>query len=266
MKLETNLRPQDKRTIGIVLYIAVVALFCWYMIRPAWIKLGDLDDKIDQAEATKQEYRMKTMNLGTAEILYDKAVTDLENSTKDFYNVMDNSEIEKMGTEYILRFGLMPVDFNVNLRDGSYVVEAPYAYADITQPQIVDTDTSDTTDVLTASVATGAKTLASLDVKSLQVYYSQAINSANSTTQSEVECATISIVVQGPQSKCQAFIDDITKKPSIRVTSFSWSNAAEIWTEDEFGNKTLMNAGYKELRMELNLYMTDKPNFEDKEG
>ena len=109
MKFDSSLKPQDKKTIAIVLYAAVVLLFCWYMIRPAWLKLAELDDKIEQAKATQQEYQMKSINLGTAEVLYDKAVTDIEASTKDFYDVMDNSEIEKMGTEYILGFGLTPL-------------------------------------------------------------------------------------------------------------------------------------------------------------
>ena len=55
MKLETNLRPQDKRTIAIVIYVAIVVLFCWYMIRPAWINLGELDDKIKQEELEEKK-------------------------------------------------------------------------------------------------------------------------------------------------------------------------------------------------------------------
>ena len=84
MKFETNLRPQDKRTIAIVVYVAIVALFCWYLIRPAWIKIGDLDDKIKQAEVLKQENRLKTINLSSAEVLYDSAVKDITNSSTGF--------------------------------------------------------------------------------------------------------------------------------------------------------------------------------------
>ena len=69
---------------------------------------------------------MKSINLGTAEVLYEKAVTDIENSTGIFYDVKDNSEIEKMGTEYVLKCGLTPVDFTIDLRDGSAIAEVPY--------------------------------------------------------------------------------------------------------------------------------------------
>lgn len=272
MKFDASLKPQDKRTIGIVLYIAIVALFGWYMIRPSAMKIGEMEDKIKTAEATKQEYKMKSMQIGTAEILYDKAVTDINASTEKFYDLMDNSKIEKMGTTYILGYGLTPVDFRVDIRDGSYVDESPYSYANIKKIQsITDTSTSDTTDTDTSksSIPTAKKTPAtfsSLDVKSLQTYYTQAIAGADSTKLSEVQCAKISIVVQGPKDKCQALIDDLTHKPSIRVTGFSWSEAKEEWIEDDKGNKTLMNPDYYDLKVDLNFYMTEKPQFEKQEG
>ena len=257
MKFDASLKPQDKRTIAIVLYIAVIALFSWYMIRPAIMKMIELDDKIKTAEATRQEYKMKTLQLGTAEILYDKAVTDINASTKDFYDVMDNSRIEKMGTSYILGYGLTPVDFVVDIRDGSYYSESPYVYADIKKVKKTAVPEVDTTTTVKDSTA-----LAALDVKSLQVYYSQAIAGVTDTEPAEVQRAKVAIVIQGPQDKCQKLIDDITKKPSIRLTRISWSDAKEIWSEDDKGNKTLMNPEYKELRLELNFYMTEKPHFE----
>lgn len=267
MKFDTTLRPQDKRTIAIVLYIGIVVLFGWYLIRPAAMKLGELDDKIRAAEATKQEYKMKTMQLDSAEILYNKAVTDINGSTEKFYDVMDNSKIEKMGTSYILSFGLTPVDFIVDLRDGSYVNEAPYAYSKI---KVIKTKAADDSDAADAdNTKSNTKKidlkdpayLASLDVKSLQAYYSQAIADAKTTEFAEVQCANITIVVQGTQEKCQKLIDDITKNPSIRLNGFFWTDAKEIWVEDEKGNKTLVNPEYKELRVSLRFYMTEKPEF-----
>ena len=264
MKFDASLKPQDKRTIAIVLYIGVGVMFGWYMIRPTALKIGELDDKVKAAEATKQEYKMKSLQLGTAEVLYDKAVKDILDSTKDFYDVMDNSKIEKMGTTYILSKGLTPVNFSVDIRDGSFVDEEPYTFADIKIAKSSAEITTEESGSTKTSNVKGAMT--ALDVKSLQAYYSGAIAGVSSTTASEVQCATISIVVQGPQNKCQAMIDEITKKPSIRVTGFSWSDAKEIWSEDEKGNKTLMNPDYKELKIDLYFYMTEKPNFENKEA
>lgn len=274
MKFDTTLRPQDKRTIAIVVYIAIVALFGWYMIRPAAMQFLELDDKIRAAEALKSENKMKTLQLGVAEVLYDKAVTDINDSTKVFYDVMDNSRIEKMGTTYILGLGLTPVDFAVDIRDGSYILEDPYAYSDIRKIQtakakVTETDTATPVPTKKAGSVVTVKNknaITALDVKSLQTFYNQAVNGVTTTEPSEVQCAKITIVVQGPQTRCQRLIDNISKNSSIRITGFEWSDAKEIWVQDEKGNKTLTNPEYKELRLNLNFYMTVKPQFEKKEG
>ena len=267
MKFDTNLKPQDKRTIGIVVFVAIVALFCWYLIRPAWIRLGDLDDKIKQAELTRQENRLKTINLASAEVLYDSSVKAITEGTTDFYDVMDNSEIEKMGTAYILKHGLTPVDFTIDLRDGSAVAEVPYQYSGIKAPS--DSESNKTsTSMATPTPKPAGKTVknpatSALDVQSLQVYYNEAVNGVKSTTAAEIQCAKITIVVQGTRGRCQGMIDQLTKNPSIRVRGFSWSDAEPVYTVDKDGNKTLVNADCKELRIDLNFYMADKPHFEE---
>ena len=188
MKFETNLSRQDKRTIAIVLYLAIVALFAWYMIRPAWVKLGTLDDQIATAQAQKDLNRTKIMNLVSAESLYDKAVNDITESTSYFYDVMDNSEIEKLVTEYILDYGLTPVDFSIDLRDGvTYVSESPYAYSDVQAPSSRSTPTPTPTPEATPTGRAGSNSstpaVASVaDVQSLLTTYSNAVSNCNCHT------------------------------------------------------------------------------------
>lgn len=268
MKFETNLSRQDKRTIAIVLYLAIVALFAWYMIRPAWVKLGTLDDQIATAQAQKDLNRTKIMNLVSAESLYDKAVNDITESTSYFYDVMDNSEIEKLVTEYILDYGLTPVDFSIDLRDGvTYVSESPYAYSDVQAPSSRSTPTPTPTPEATPTGRAGSNSstpaVASVaDVQSLLTTYSNAVSNCNSTTYSEVQCAKISIVILGNSTLEQSLIDDITKNPSVRVTGFSWSDATPVTVTNEDGTTTVVNLGDKQLTLDLNFYMSDKPDFE----
>ena len=268
MKFETNLSRQDKRTIAIVLYLAIVALFAWYMIRPAWVKLGTLDDQIATAQAQKDINRTKIMNLVSAESLYDKAVNDITESTSYFYDVMDNSEIEKLVTEYILDYGLTPVDFSIDLRDGvTYVSESPYAYSDVQAPSSRSTPTPTPTPEATPTGRAGSNSstpaVASVaDVQSLLTTYSNAVSNCNSTTYSEVQCAKISIVILGNSTLEQSLIDDITKNPSVRVTGFSWSDATPVTVTNEDGTTTVVNLGDKQLTLDLNFYMSDKPDFE----
>lgn len=268
MKFETNLNRQDKRTIAIVLYLALVALFTWYLIRPAWVKLGTLDDQIATAQAQKDLNRTRIMNLVSAESLYDKAVNDITESTSYFYDVMDNSEIEKLVTEYILDYGLTPVDFSIDLRDGvTYVSESPYAYSNVQAPSSQSTPTPTPTPEATPTGRAGSNSSTStianaMDVQSLLTTYSNAVSNCNSTTYSEVQCARVSIVILGNGTIEQSLIDDITKNPSVRVTGFSWSDATPVTVTNEDGTTTVVNLGDKQLTLDFNFYMSDKPDFE----
>lgn len=267
MKFETNLNRQDKRTIAIVLYLAVVALFAWYLIRPAWTKLGTLDDQIETAQSEREANRTKIINLASAEALYDKAVTDITDSTSYFYDVMDNSEIEKMVTEYILDFGLTPVNLYVDITDGSYVEEQPYVYSGIqtgsVSAAVVAEDTSDTESESEAVSAVGtASSTVSTDVQSLLTVYTNAVSNCSSTSYSQVECHQVTVEILGNGDIEQKLIDDITKNPSIRVTGFSWSEAEPVYVYDEEGNPTVVNSGQKQLTINFNFYMSDKPDFE----
>ncbi len=269
MKFETNLSRQDKRTIAIVLYLAVIALFIFYFIRPAWVQLGTLDDQIKTAKETQEINRNKITQLSSAESLYDRAVTDITESVSVYYDVMDNSEIEKMITEYILDFGLTPVNLTIDIRDSNqYVNESPYEYADV---QTGSSSASAVTATPTPaadeeeeedSSSSAAISTSSTDVQSLLVSYTNAVNNCTSTTYSEVQRAKISVVIMGSGTIEQQLIDDITKNPSIRVTGFSWGSAAPVEVVNEDGTTSVVNSGYRNLTIDFYFYMADKPDYE----
>ena len=70
------------------------------------------------------------------------------------------------------------------------------------------------------------------------------------------------IVILGNSTLEQSLIDDITKNPSVRVTGFSWSDATPVTVTNEDGTTTVVNLGDKQLTLDLNFYMSDKPDFE----
>ncbi len=257
MKFDTNLSRQDKRTIAIVVYFAVVALFAWYFIRPAWVKLGTLDDQIDTARSEQAINRSKIINLSSAESLYDKAVSDITDSTADFYDVMDNSEIEKLVTEYVLSYGLTPVNFVIDIRDGSYCAEQPYIYADM--EAVSNSDPNAGQDVADATETSGDET------QSLLVAYYNALSNTDQTTMSQVQCAKISILITGNGATEQQLIDDLTKNPSVRITGFTWSAATPAAIENEDGTVTVINQNDRQLSIDLNFYMSEKPEFDSTE-
>lgn len=255
MAMQTNLSKKDKFTIAIVLFAGLAFALIWFLIRPTITSIITINDEIEQAEITQTEYKNKIMFLSSAEAVYGKAVEDLNESTADFYPVMDSSEVDHMVTSYVLESGLFAENLLINMPSGA-VVESPYAYADVAQtgaaPVASDEDSDDAADTTTA--------IGSSDLLSP---YNNARHNARSTEPSGVQCASITLVVTGSRGTCQAFIDDMSSKPAMRITGFSWSRVDMV---EQYNPRTntveLVDPGIVRLQISFNLYMADVTDYD----
>ena len=244
MAIQTNLNNKDKKTIAIVLFAALVFAIAWFLIRPTVTSIMNTNEKIDAAELTQEEYRNKLLYLTSAEELYGKAVDDLNESTKDYYEIMDSSEIDRMVTSYVLQSGLFAESLNIKMPDGA-VEERPYLYSTIAE----DEDSS------VASSTAGADTLLTT--------YDNARRNASSTESSGVQCVSISLSITGTKSGCQALIDDLCTKPAVRVTGFTWEKLDPVERiNEQTGMVEYVDSGKVRLRIDVNLYMTDVADYE----
>ena len=245
MALQTNLNEKDKKTIAWVLFAALIFVIAWFLIRPTVSAIRTTGDKIEQAEATRTQYQNKIMYLTSAEALYGKAVTDLNESTADFYPVMDSSEIDRMVTSYVLKSGLFAESLNIKMPGGS-VEERPYAYSKITSSH-------------SSSTATANNSAA----ETLLVPYDSARNNANSTSSSGVQCVALSLSMTGSQAACQAMIDDLCTKPAVRITGFSWEKLDPVERlNPTTGLYEYVDSGKVRLKLDVNLYMADFADYE----
>lgn len=272
MAFETNLSAKDKKTIAGVLGAAAVFAFSWFAIRPVITDIGSLSEDIIQAQQIKEQYKSKIMSLSSAESVFGKAVADLGESTSEYYPVMRSSDIDRMMTSYVLGFGLYPEDFYITMPEGP-VVEAPYIYSDIQSasttpaptatptPIAVNTDTSSSTADASLNGSTPALNSA-LQVESLTVPYNRARDNASSTAYSGIQCVELTYVVVGTPEACQALIDDLSVKPSMRLTGFEWSELDQIQIEQEDGTTEFVDNDNVRLRVEFNLYMTDVTDYD----
>jgi len=271
MKFETNLSAKDKKTIAGILGAAAVFAFCWYTIRPTITDIGSISEDIVQAQLVKDQYRGKIMNLSSAESIYGKVVSDLNESTSEFYPIMRSSDIDRMMTSYILGFGLNPEDFYITMPDGP-VVEAPYIYANIPERAARTTPSPTPTPAATSgsSGSSGSSRSGSSNstpkvdpVESLTVPYNRARDNATSTAYSGVECAEITYVVVGTPEACQDLIDDLAAKPSIRLTGYEWSEMDKVPVEnEEDGTIDYVESDLVRLRVDFNLYMADITDYD----
>lgn len=249
MALQTNLSKKDKITIAILLFAAAVFMFIWFLIRPTISSIFTLNDKIEQAKITQDHNKEKIIYLSSGGAIYEKAVNDLNDSTKDYYEKMDSSEIDKMVTSYILKSGLFAEDLIIRMPVDS-VDESPYSYSSLSKEKTTSSDSSQ---------ETAATDTDSAD--NLLNPYNNSRNNSTSTKFSGVQCVGITLVVTGSRSTCQAFIDDISKKQAVRITSFKWDKVDPIeFYNQETKQIELQDPGIERLQISMNLYMAE---FED---
>ncbi|MCR5527979.1 MAG: hypothetical protein K6F49_02050 [Saccharofermentans sp.] len=266
MKFESNLNDKDKKTIALVLGAAVVFLFCWFGIRPTVNDILELDGDIDTASLKQTEYKNKIINLSSAETIFGRAVTDLSDSTEEYYPMMQSSDIDRMMTSYVLEFGLYPESMNITM-PVEPVVEAPYVYSDIEQvtvtPAPLPTATPTPAANSTGSGNNESSTYMPEQIDSLFVPYNDARTNAVSTASSGIYCVTLSYTVTGSEEACQSLIDDLSVKPSIRLTGFEWQEVDQIAEEQEDGTVIYVDSENVRLRVDFNLYMTDIADYEE---
>lgn len=245
MALQTNLNEKDKKTIAVVLFAALIFAIVWFLIKPTVTAITTTSDKIEQAEITKTQYQNKIMYLSSSEALYEKAVTDLSESTADFYPVMDSSEIDRMVTSYVLNSGLFSESLSIQMPSGN-VEERPYAYSKIT-----------------SSHSTSSVTTNNNGAETLLAPYDSARNNTNSTSSSGVQCVGLSITMTGSQAACQAMIDDLCTKPAVRITGFSWEKLDPVERlNPTTGVYEYVDSGKVRLVLNVNLYMADFADYE----
>lgn len=249
MAMQTNLSKKDKMTIAVLLFAALIFMFVWYLIKPTISSIITTEDKIENAELKQTEYRNKIMYLSSGEDLYAKAVDDLNTSTSDFYEIMDSSEIDRMVTSYTLKSGLFAENLTISMPSEA-VDEKPYVYSSISNKK-------------TNNSSLSSETGNSGSADTLVIPYNTARNSCKTTKPSGVQCVKLTLVVTGKSSVCQAFLDDISSKPAVRVTGFDWSEVdpVDVYNE-ELGRYEKKSSGEVRLRVSFNLYMADVADYD----
>ena len=168
--------------------------------------------------------------------------------------MMDSSEIDRMVTSYVLNSGLFAENLSIAMPTEP-VKEVPYSYSSLANSSSNRTSSTDS--------STTSDSSSSTNVDSLMTPYTNAMDSANTTEASGVQCVGLRLVVTGSQSTCQAFIDDICTKPAVRITGFEWGNTTLIEkVDEETGIVTLVDSGKVRLTITLNLYMADFEDYE----
>ena len=281
MNLNSTLTARDKKLLYMLVFMVIIFLFGWYLIRPLYKKTVEDQEKIIVASSLQAANETKVIGLSSLKNLNDKFAADLSESTSDYYDYMDSSEIDKLVTSYILKQGLLARDLTIAMPN-EYVSESPYIYSGITVNKKKKSDSS--YDEITAVEAGDEKKDTDEDKIKSSSYYKDAVlgfltgyhpeeisivaspmesyasgqRSADSTQSSEILCVQLSIVVEGDPKIEQAVIDDLTHNPSLRVTGFNWIDLDPVTFILEDGSIAVVESELSQLQISVNLYMKDK--------
>ena len=281
MNLNSTLTARDKKLLYMLVFMVIIFLFGWYLIRPLYKKTVEDQEKIIVASSLQAANETKVIGLSSLKNLNDKFAADLSESTSDYYDYMDSSEIDKLVTSDNLKQGLLARDLT-NAMPNEYVSESPYIYSGITVNNSTVSDSS--YDEITAVEAGDEKKDTDEDKIKSSSYYKDAVlgfltgyhpeeisivaspmesyasgeKSADSTQNSGILCVQLSIVVEGDPKIEQAVIDDLTHNPSLRVTGFNWIDLDPVTFILEDGSIAVVESELSQLQISVNLYMKDK--------
>ena len=277
MNLNSTLTERDKKLLYMLVFIVIIFIFGWCIIRPLYKKTVEDQENIVMASSIRAANETKVIGLSSARNLTDKLAQDLADSTADYYDYMDSSEIDKLVTSYILRKGLRARDLTITMPDG-YVSEMPYLYSGITTSagtaytETTDTATVESTDEekeekikssayyrdAALSMVTGYDPQEITIVATPMESYASGEASAVTTDSSGILCVQLSIVVEGDPKTEQAIIDELTHNPSLRVTGFNWIKLDPVTYVLDDGSIVVVESELNQLQLSINLYMKDK--------
>ena len=275
MNLNSAITERDKKLLYGLLFIVIIFIFGWCLIRPLYKKIAETSERIEEASLIKSANESKVIGLSSAQAITDKFEKDLAASTDQYYGMMDSSEIDRLVTTYILGKGLIARSLYIQMPTQT-VEEQPYKYSDYELKEanvyasVESTDTSEDKDEEEADeddtyfsdavfgFITGYNTEQMTIIDSPIEEYSSALSSAGSTSSSGIYCVTLNITVEGDEKVEQEVIDELTHNPSLRVTSFNWITLDPITYLQEDGSVLVYQSDSKILSISVNLYMTDK--------
>ena len=276
MNLNSTLTERDKKLLNMLVFIVIIFIFGWCLIRPLYKKTVEDQEKIVMASSIRAANETKVIGLSSAKNLTDKLAQDLSDSTSAYYDYMDSSEIDKLVTSYILRNGLRARDLTITMPDG-YVSEVPYLYSGITTSagtaytEPSDAVTVENTDSEEEKIKSSAyyrdaalSMVTGYDPQEITIVatpmesYASGEASAVTTDSSGILCVQLSIVVEGDPKTEQAIIDELTHNPSLRVTGFNWIKLDPVTYVLDDGSIVVVESELNQLQLSINLYMKDK--------
>ena len=212
MKLDMELKPGDVVLLKVLACVVIIFFSFRFFVIPGIEKHQELTQTKEELTQTKEEMEYAIENQSVTEKKAAKQQQVLTESSKGFYQLLENQEVDELVTGLALKQGLKPVYLKIeNTTPG-----IPAAY------QTVANNTDEGSSSSSAQ-SSADQALAEADGTDTGK------SSSGSSGLNYVNITTVSITLQGTEQQIRAMLDDIAKNyPGVQVRSFNMNETTYV--------------------------------------
>ena len=211
MKLEMELKPGDVVLLKALVCVLIVFFSFRFFVFPGIEKHQDLVQVREEKQVKKEEMEQTIESRPFIEKKILKQNQELKESSKGFYELLENQEVDELVTGLALKQGLKPVYLKIeNTTPG-----IPAAYQTVVKNADTDSQTS--------SQDSADQALADADGTT------ESKKNTDSSVLKYVNTTMVSITLQGSEQQIRAMLDDIAKNyPGVQVRSFNMNESTYV--------------------------------------
>ncbi|MCR4846149.1 MAG: hypothetical protein K5865_05360 [Eubacterium sp.] len=249
--MKTNMTERDKKLLVFMLMVVIIVGIGYWGVIPQIKAANAYSSKAEDEEAEQKINRLKIVNASAVEIQADDYRKDIAEQKNEFYQIMTNSEIDRMMTEMAESEGLEIYDltFNMPTRPSSRLA---YENSDLYMQQVTEMklmeeeDDEDDEDEAMAAVNSGNPS-ATTEKKSSKgkkkIQTTAEVNEEIMGTENgyqvntDIYAVPVSMTVGGKISKLNDFLNKIIHADKrILLVSYAWGDYRELLEYDDEGN------------------------------
>lgn len=204
-----ELKPGDVVLLKVLACVLIVFFSFRFFVFPGIEKHQDLVQVKEEKQIKKEEMEQTIESRPVIEKKILKQNEKLKESSKGFYELLENQEVDELVTGLALKHGLKPVYLKIEHTTPGI----PAAYQTVVKNADSQTSAQDSADQALAD-ADGT-------TESGKGTESSALKYVNTTT--------VSITLQGSEQQIRAMLDDIAKNyPGVQVRSFNMNESTYV--------------------------------------
>lgn len=193
MKLEMQMTEKDKKLLLVLGILLIVVCFGYWGIRPMLSDILEINQEIQEEEATKEANDEKLMDLAMLKVENEKKEEDIQDAKKLYFSMMSSDAIDQYFTNMVLDYDLQAYDLDIEISQSPCDLE-PYQYSEKAS-QKQDTKTKST----------------------------------DSDTDTGIYVATVQMRLGGDMEKLSTFVEDLSNmEKKLLVQTYSYKSQQNV--------------------------------------